>query len=364
MPSRRTEQEVSDIMRNVRCRDTSPELTLRKALWACGLRYRLHVRSLPGKPDLVFGKVRLAVFVDGDFWHGNQWRKRGHASLEAQFAGSPKADYWVPKIDRNMRRDKRITAELLTNGWRVLRLWESDLKSHPNQCIETVVRSLERGVDPSPVSRLPHQTAAVFGVELADIAEGLHAAGWGVQLTRDYSCQCTIADLPTDAVSNVSLLVVSVPDTELSEVRSDFLDSLLGSVRRMDNARPPIALFRMNTAAIGSPPSPLLRTLAESLTGFGYCCDMFLINEGSLILVGLLVPTESDEPSISMVRPRPVIDFVRNNPGIEWALHTLPTPPLFDHTTGRATTSIFEWIADRYLNPHVTAAIHDKPLSL
>lgn len=130
-------------MRRVKSRDTSPEIAFRKALWAAGVRYRLHRASLPGKPDIVIAKKRLAVFIDGDFWHGNQWRSRGYPSLEAQFVASPMADYWVPKIDRNMRRDRLNTAALLEQGWSVIRFWESDIKSNLRQCVDLALRAIE-----------------------------------------------------------------------------------------------------------------------------------------------------------------------------------------------------------------------------
>lgn len=103
-------------------RDTKPEVLLRRALWARGLRYRVDVASLPGRPDIVFAKYRLVVFCDGDFWHGR--------NLEARLAkleGGHNAAYWVKKISRNVERDRAHDAELRAKGWRVLRLWEGDV---------------------------------------------------------------------------------------------------------------------------------------------------------------------------------------------------------------------------------------------
>ncbi len=130
---------VTRIMQKVRGRDTSPELALRRALWRRGLRYRLHAKNLPGKPDIVFPKPRVAVFVDGDFWHGNQWRLRGLSSLSEQFADSPNATYWMEKIARNAVRDADVTLRLEYDGWRVIRLWESDLNGDINHCVTRVL---------------------------------------------------------------------------------------------------------------------------------------------------------------------------------------------------------------------------------
>lgn len=132
-------------MRRVRSRDTGPEMTLRKALWRRGLRYRLYYRKLPGNPDIVFPGHKVAVFVDGDFWHGNQWRLRGHSSLEEQFAESPNAPYWVRKIKRNVIRDSNVTTALEYDGWCVIRLWESDLKKNLESCVQQVTAAVSEG---------------------------------------------------------------------------------------------------------------------------------------------------------------------------------------------------------------------------
>src|SRR5262245_22923724 len=113
-------------MRRVRSRDTAPELLLRKALWAAGLRFRTCSETLPGKPDIVIHSKRLAIFIDGDFWHGGQWSRRKLSSLDDQFRRTESRDYWLAKIRRNMDRDCRMTSTLMASGWSVLRLWESE----------------------------------------------------------------------------------------------------------------------------------------------------------------------------------------------------------------------------------------------
>lgn len=139
---RRDPSVVSAAMRKVRSQDTTPERVLRKALWSRGLRYRLHYRHLPGSPDIVFPSARVAVFVDGDFWHGNQWKLRGLRSLEEQFERSDNAEYWIPKIKRNMVRDTDAKVRLEYEGWQVVRLWESDLKSHLGECADRVANAV------------------------------------------------------------------------------------------------------------------------------------------------------------------------------------------------------------------------------
>jgi DNA mismatch endonuclease, patch repair protein len=147
---------TSRIMSAIRSRDTGPELLLRRALHRRGLRYRLRYR-LPGQPDLVFPTARLAVFVDGDFWHGNTWRLRGASSPEEYYASMTNAKFWQAKISRNIERDQTVNRRLQEDGWRVMRIWESDLRDGLEQSaemIERVVRGSARLREASPPRRL------------------------------------------------------------------------------------------------------------------------------------------------------------------------------------------------------------------
>ncbi|HPA37220.1 MAG TPA: DNA mismatch endonuclease Vsr [Phenylobacterium sp.] len=114
-------EKRSAVMRQVKGKDTTPKMAVRKVLTALGARYRLHRKDLPGSPDIVLPGRRLAVFVHGCFWHGHDC---------ARGARVPKAnrDYWVAKVDRNRARDARNRAELEALGWRVETVWECDLK--------------------------------------------------------------------------------------------------------------------------------------------------------------------------------------------------------------------------------------------
>src|SRR5260370_6484952 len=128
-------------MRRVRSRDTAPEVLLRKALWAAGLRFRTCADTLPGKPDIVIRSQKLAIFIDGDFWHGGQWRRRGLVSLEDQFRRTRSRGYWLRKIRRNMDRDCGATTALLEAGWRVVRFWESEVLADAERCVGKVLNS-------------------------------------------------------------------------------------------------------------------------------------------------------------------------------------------------------------------------------
>ena len=113
----------SEQMGRVRTANTRPEMLLRRGLWSKGMRYRLKV-SLPGKPDLVFVRQRVVVFVDGCFWHGCPKCAKGVRV---------NADYWLPKIANNQRRDRRVATALRKRGYRVVTIWECSLRSAKKQ---------------------------------------------------------------------------------------------------------------------------------------------------------------------------------------------------------------------------------------
>lgn len=107
----------SQIMAQIRGRDTAPEIRLRKALWASGARYRVHV-DLPGHPDIAFPRAKIAIFVDGCFWHS--------CPLHGKIPRS-NASYWHPKLERNRRRDDQVNRALADMGWASIRVWEHEV---------------------------------------------------------------------------------------------------------------------------------------------------------------------------------------------------------------------------------------------
>lgn len=107
--------------------DTTHEIALRRAAWRLGLRYRKNARAVLGVPDLIFSRQRVAVFCDGDFWHGRKWKR-----LNSRLLNGTNASYWAPKILSNIERDRRVTRTLRRQGWTVLRFWESEIKKDPD----------------------------------------------------------------------------------------------------------------------------------------------------------------------------------------------------------------------------------------
>jgi DNA mismatch endonuclease (patch repair protein) len=127
----------SRTMSRVRGKDTKAERKLRQALWQMGYRYRKNVKSLPGTPDIAIKKYKLAVFVDGEFWHGYHWAEKKESIQRNR-------GYWIPKIERNMQRDRQVTQELQAMGWTVFRFWEGRLKTHFHLCLQAIVDELEK----------------------------------------------------------------------------------------------------------------------------------------------------------------------------------------------------------------------------
>lgn len=131
-----TTPERSRLMSRIKATDTKAELQLRRALWHLGYRYRVNVKSLPGKPDIAIKKYKIAVFVDGEFWHGHDWvNKRDHIKRNRAF--------WILKIERNMQRDREVTRQLQQMGYLVLRFWSKRVQAELDQCIGILVEAIE-----------------------------------------------------------------------------------------------------------------------------------------------------------------------------------------------------------------------------
>lgn len=118
-------------MSRVKLKNGKAEQLLAKRLWHMGYRYRKNDRRLPGSPDIAITKYKIAIFVDGEFWHGKDWEVRKERLRRNR-------EYWIEKIQENMARDRRNAAELELMGWRVLRFWEKDVKKDTEACLEEI----------------------------------------------------------------------------------------------------------------------------------------------------------------------------------------------------------------------------------
>lgn len=131
---KKTPEQISFNMRRVKNKDSTIELALRKELWNRGLRYRKNVKSVYGKPDIAFIGKKIAVFCDSEFWHGYAWEI-------AQDEFQSRRDFWIPKIERNMQRDREVNEKLRSEGWIVLRFWGKQIKRDVVACADEIERA-------------------------------------------------------------------------------------------------------------------------------------------------------------------------------------------------------------------------------
>lgn len=124
-------------MQHIHASDTSIEIILRKALWKKGYRYRKNYKLLPGKPDIAITKYRIAIFCDGEFFHGKDWE-----ILKPRLKKGRNSEYWISKIARNRERDNEINKKLLFMGWTVIRFWGNDIKKNTDECIRVIEETI------------------------------------------------------------------------------------------------------------------------------------------------------------------------------------------------------------------------------
>lgn len=135
-----TKEQRSKAMKAIRSKDTAAEILLRKKIWQLGYRYRKNYKKLKGKPDIVFIKQKVVVFIDGEFWHGYNWE-----NIKPNIKTN--SEYWVKKIEKNMNRDAVINEMLQKDNWIVLRFWARYVKKHTDECINFIIKQLEKKYD-------------------------------------------------------------------------------------------------------------------------------------------------------------------------------------------------------------------------
>ena len=134
---KKTKEQISYNMKQVKCKDSEIEQILRRELWKRGLRYQKNVKTIMGKPDIVFKGKKVAVFCDSEFWHGYDWKNKNKEI-------KTRREFWIPKIERNMERDREVTEYLEANGWTVIRFWGKQIKQNPISCADIVEDTLRR----------------------------------------------------------------------------------------------------------------------------------------------------------------------------------------------------------------------------
>jgi len=131
-----TKEQRRKNMQAVKSTGSKIEDKLAKSLFALGYRYRKNDKSVYGRPDLTFKKYKIAIFVDGEFWHGKDWELRKHDHKSNQ-------EFWINKIERNIERDRTVNEKLLKEGWKVLRFWGKDINKNLRNCVDIIQQTID-----------------------------------------------------------------------------------------------------------------------------------------------------------------------------------------------------------------------------
>ena len=355
--SRRTPEKISEIMRTVAASSTEPEKIFRRALRRNGIRsFRVCDEALPGKPDIVIPSRKLAIFIDGDFWHGNQYRVRKRLTLEQQLQGVNNSGYWNRKIGTNIVRDLNVTAQLLEAGWRVARFWESDIRQDVESCVRVVLG--QKVKVRAAFSALPAKTAAEFFAGIGLVRIALEHAGWATVFANDndpqkiemYSSNFgadgldrrSIDDLKGTDVPSCAIATASFPcnDLSLAGARKGLAGLHSGTfwafariLGEMGGRRPPLILLENVPGFLTSHGGADFAAVIVALNELGYACDPFVIDAANfvpqsrarLFIVGKQgcscnKAIEIDET----LRPPALINFIKKHPELAWSIRPLP----------------------------------------
>ena len=131
-----TQEQRRKNMSAIRSKGTKIEVSLAKALWTRGFRYRKNDKSVYGSPDFTFKRFKIAIFVDSEYFHGKDWEKEKHRI-------KTNTEFWHHKIESNIQRDKQVNDELLKNNWKVLRFWGKEIQKNLDFCIKEITRAIE-----------------------------------------------------------------------------------------------------------------------------------------------------------------------------------------------------------------------------
>ena len=134
---KKTQEQIHYNMQRVKSKDSEIEKILRNSLWNKGYRYRKNVKDVFGHPDIVFKSKKVAIFCDSEFWHGYDWERKKNEIKTRQ-------DFWIPKIERNMQRDKEVNMKLSEEGWTVLRFWGTEIKKQTENCVKEIEKCIKR----------------------------------------------------------------------------------------------------------------------------------------------------------------------------------------------------------------------------
>jgi DNA (cytosine-5)-methyltransferase 1 len=355
-------------MRSVHSSSTEPELILQKMLKKRGIKFKSNELKLPGKPDIIIKNKKLAVFVDGDFWHGGQWFRRRKKTLSEQFNHSKNKEYWLNKIKKNIDRDFSVTSDLIESGWSVLRFWESKIKENPEECANLISTASVREDTPQYTFSLPDRSFAEFFAGIGLVRMGLEKKGWKIVFANDinkskydmysehfgdssnYYKVADVHSLSPNEIPVCTLATASFPCTDLSLAgaregifgkQSSAVWGFLKLLKEMGARRPPIVLLEnvvgLLTSKNGADFELMLRTLNE----LGYGLDTFIIDavhfvpqsRKRLFVVASnhMQPSDSRHPLLFTenddIRPNQLINFIISHQDLNWQIRSLPPLP-------------------------------------
>ncbi len=381
--SARSNEQISRIMRNIHSSGTKPENIFLTALQTAGIPVEKPHTDTAGKPDFVLNGSHIAIFIDGDFWHGRQWLIRGHTCLEEQFYEAKNSAYWVQKIRRTIRRDIANTALLTAARWKVLRIWESDLDKNMDLYVAILQSAAENATIPEPLFRPEQKTAVEFFAGIGLMRAGLEQMGWKIVFANDidihkknmYTDQFPhdsdlfvlddIYHLRGKQIPNALLATASFPCNDLSLAgkraglsgqHSSAFWGFIHIVSEMAERRPAMLLIENVPGFLTSHKGEDFITALQALNDLGYSTDAFMVNASHFTPQSRLrlfiaatrdefVHERSAQGSISInalqpstVRPEVLLQRMQNNPQIRWRIRPLPDPPQRSQTLAEIVT--------------------------
>ncbi len=352
-------------MRKVKSSGTKPELLLRDALRARGIVIDDNLASLPGKPDIVIPEDKVAIFVDGDFWHGNQWKIRGLSSIEDQFTNPDNKEYWIKKINRNVIRDSRVSYDLMESGWVVIRLWESQIEDNLDSCVELILEKARTRLLDDKIKLIAEKSFSEFFAGIGLMRLALEKRGWNCKFANDidpdkqkmYEDQFGQEDffspedihkLDVDSVPSTTLATASFPCNDLSLAgarqglnegkQSSAFWGFIRIIQEMGLRKPPLILLENVPGFLSSKGGEDFYQALKTLNELGYRVDSFLLDAANfvpqsrkrLFVVGIdkaFSTSANFTLDTSDVRSAPLRKFIATHQDIDWAIRNLPSSP-------------------------------------
>lgn len=362
---RKPRPAVSEAMSKVRSQGTEPELIFQKALRKAGIRsFRICDVDLPGKPDLVLPSKKLAIFIDGDLWHGHQYSLRGHTSLQAQFAQVHNSEYWSAKLAKNVDRDFKNTALLLESGWQVLRFWESDIHENANKCVTITLAAITNARKScGAYSELARRTVTELFAGIGLVRHALQFENWRVVFANDndpdkfdiyaqnfgdlHFDQRSVADIHASELPSAALATASFPCNDLSLAgarkglggnHSSTFWELIRLLKGLGSRKPPIVLLENVFGFLTSHNGRDFAAALLALNELGYSCDTFVIDAARfvpqsrlrLFVVAALQDARvetTDHLTVTTLRPKQLVTFIREHKNIGWNVRSLGDLP-------------------------------------